>query len=502
MPAAAFLSIWVSSIHGTTRAFGDNASVFKPAANSRLQENRQTHIRMPHAAGSYYPETSDQLFSLVGSMMAAASYMGCKGVKAILVPHAGYAYGGSVAAASFKQIDAAFKRVFILGSDHSGNVPLKRVSLPTYSHYAIPSAAIPISPILAELRPDPMFMSNHDAHNQHIVETALPFLHYIKGQPQIPDYAIIPMILGQMDTKSAKALAEKLYRYADANTLFIFSLDLSHGQKGNAARQQDLRTIQTVLSLDSQSLSESETYGNQVLSTMVELAKVSKWEPAFLKYINSADTSGDRDEGAGYGSIVFHQPFALTSAERKALLRHARFAIASNLGEKIPSTIGSYLADSYPILRLPKGVFVTLEKNGKLRGCIGELFPRSDLEEAVRRCAVKSATEDPRFSPVSLRELDTLTISISVLEFPRRIENENPRMLPKLLNQGKDGLILVYKGRQSTFLPKVWEDLPDPVSFLSQLCLKQGSPADCWQSQAAVFFRYGTYDFSESTAAH
>ena len=190
-------------------------------------------------------------------------------------------------------------------------------------------------------------------------------------------------------------------------------------------------------------------------------------------------------------------PFSLTIKEKEYLLTLARTTIKEFLESQTVKNPDKEFLDQHPVFRIPRGVFVTLKKGEKLRGCIGELFPQRPLYEGVQNCAIKSATQDNRFPPVTCEELEDLTLSISILSFPTRIKTENASSLLTALTPGKDGVILIYNGRQSTFLPKVWEDIPKPDDFLSHLCQKQGSPADCWQKKETVSYRYGTYDFSE-----
>jgi len=480
---------------GRTLAATQSAQVTSPSESGTPARS----VRPASAAGTYYPADPVDLYDRVKKMMGSAPKAGCRGVRAVLVPHGGYAYSGHVAAASFREVETDFRRVFLLAANHNSQVNLEGVSLPAHTHYAIPSTEIPLSPVVNDLLSHPLFSSEPDTHSHHMIEASLPFLYSLRGRPPHPGFTIVPMILGRMDATAIAQLSRLLADYADPQTLFVFSVDLSHSRRYDEARKLDMNTIQSIMSLDPEALARAETDGNQVLFTMVELAMSNGWEPSFLKYQNSGDVTGDRNRVVGYGSIVFHEPFALSPEERRGLLAMARSAIAASLDGRSPDGPDRAFLESHPILRIPKGVFVTLEKQGRLRGCIGELIPRGSLHEAVRRCAVKSATEDPRFPPVAPRELNTVTISISVLAFPRRIRIDTPASLPRALRPGEDGIILVYKGRQSTFLPKVWEDIPSPVDFLSRLCVKQGSPTDCWRRTGIVLYRYGAYDFGEET---
>ncbi|UCF81160.1 MAG: AmmeMemoRadiSam system protein B [Acidobacteriota bacterium] len=458
---------------------------------------RVRNVRPAYAAGKFYPEDTEELFDMAGQMFSNAQFVGLKGCRAILVPHAGYVYSGEVAAVSFRQLDKNFRRAFILAANHSGEADFKGVSIPLVTHYAVPGAEVPLSDIAEELRADPLFTHEPLAHRDHMIELELPFLHLLRGQPDEPDFSIVPMILGRMDTEDSERLAEILHRYSDDETIFVFSVDLSHFFDDQRARNLDAYTIRSIMSQDRDALSRATTDGNHVLLTMLGLAERGGWEATNLGYRNSGDVSGDKSRVVGYTAITFHEPFSLSAEEQKLLLALAREGIGEYLESgRLKGPERTRLAQ-HPILRIPRGVFVTLEKNGRLRGCIGDLFPRGPLFESVLSCGVKSAVQDRRFSPVTREELDQLTISVSVLEFPRPVEVASPLDYLKVLRPGKDGVILLYRGGQSTFLPYVWKDISDPVEFLARLCQKQGAPPNCWRDRQAALLRYGAYEFSE-----
>ena len=459
--------------------------------------NMPVNVRPPAAAGLFYPAEPEKLYKKISDLLSASKPLKLQDVRAVLVPHAGYRYSGDVAAASFREVVKDFQRVFILAANHAGEAAFKGVSLPAFSHYEIPGAKIPLSGIVDELLTDPLFVQEPASHTKYIIEVELPFLYGLKGKPQEPDFTIIPMILGQMDKGSINKLAEILNRYADDKTLFVFSVDLSHFYKDSKAKQLDNFTVQSILSRDSSALSKSTADGPQVLLTMVQLAELNGWESTLLKYKNSGAVSGDLSNVVGYAAIAFHKPFSLTPAEKTELLKLARTAIEEYLLKNRSSTTDPALLEKHSILKIPRGVFVTLKKEGQLRGCIGDIISSTPLHEGIQLCAIRSAVKDSRFSPVTLDELDNVVISISVLEFPTQVKVTSPMDYPKVLRPGKDGIILVHKGKRSTYLPQVWDDLPDPVQFLSRLCLKQGSPANCWQDKETVLFRYGAFEFGE-----
>jgi AmmeMemoRadiSam system protein A len=155
------------------------------------------------------------------------------------------------------------------------------------------------------------------------------------------------------------------------------------------------------------------------------------------------------------------------------------------------------LTRRFPKLSTQRACFVTLRREGQLRGCIGSLEPRRPLAEDVQHNAVSAAIHDTRFQPVEESELSSLRYSISVLDLPRPLQGVTAVDLPAYLGRHRPGVIIEYRGRRSTFLPSVWEELADPESFLSRLCLKQGSPSDCWKESDVRISTYGSIYFAE-----
>ncbi len=137
-----------------------------------------------------------------------------------------------------------------------------------------------------------------------------------------------------------------------------------------------------------------------------------------------------------------------------------------------------------------RGVFVTLEIFGQLRGCIGNISPVYPLEEAVRRNALNAAFDDPRFMPLAGEEFKDVEIEISVLTVPKKLKYGSVEELLKKLQPLKDGVILKKGYHEATYLPQVWEDLSDKEAFLSSLCTKAGMRSDEWRSVGVEVFTY------------
>jgi AmmeMemoRadiSam system protein A len=183
----------------------------------------------------------------------------------------------------------------------------------------------------------------------------------------------------------------------------------------------------------------------------------------------------------------------------RALLAIARRAIGAELGA--PDRIGTERSwrehEAHPALDAPGATFVTLFRQGMLRGCIGTLEATRALAADVRANAVAAAFADPRFPNLGADEfLDTL-VEISLLSAPEAITTDSERGLLDRLRPGVDGVVLEYAGRRATFLPQVWESLPEPADFLAELRRKAALPIDFW-SPAVKVSRYGVVKWRES----
>ncbi len=185
----------------------------------------------------------------------------------------------------------------------------------------------------------------------------------------------------------------------------------------------------------------------------------------------------------------------LTPSEKSTLLKLARKTIeCAVVNKKLPSLSQEELTDN---LRAPGAVFVTLTIGGDLRGCIGSLQAYRPLVEDVQQHALDAAFNDYRFGPVSEIEVPLLEIEISCLSAPELLVYSSPEELPKVLKPNEDGVVLREGGKSATFLPQVWEQLPDPDSFLSHLCQKMGAPADLWRRKMLEVSIYHVEEFHE-----
>jgi uncharacterized protein len=186
----------------------------------------------------------------------------------------------------------------------------------------------------------------------------------------------------------------------------------------------------------------------------------------------------------------------LSEEERQLLLNLARQTIDRvTRGGLLPEID---LAELPPRLAEPGVCFVTLTtRSGALRGCIGALEVRLPLALDVCQHAAAAALEDYRFVPVRPEEVDDLQIEISRLTPPQPLHYQTPDELLQCLRPMQDGVVLHDGPRRATFLPQVWEKIPDPVVFLSNLCHKMGASSDLWKRKPLVVEIYQVEEFHE-----
>jgi AmmeMemoRadiSam system protein A len=186
----------------------------------------------------------------------------------------------------------------------------------------------------------------------------------------------------------------------------------------------------------------------------------------------------------------------LTAAERSQLLCLARQALQEVVcGNLLPPLDLNCLPAR---LQAPGASFVTLTRMSQLRGCIGALEPYLPLAEDVREHTAGAALQDYRFPPVIPTELPEIKIEISRLTLPQPLEYTSPDDLLRLLRPEIDGVIVRDGFMRATFLPQVWQKLPDPAQFLGHLCQKMGVSPNLWRSKPLTVQVYQVEKFLES----
>lgn len=188
----------------------------------------------------------------------------------------------------------------------------------------------------------------------------------------------------------------------------------------------------------------------------------------------------------------------LSPDERTLLLKLARQSIeAAATGQSLPQVT----LDGFPLsLRQPAACFVTLYIGGDLRGCTGTLVARAPLAEEVIQTAAQTALYDPRFASVTPDELPSIDIEISVLTAPQKLDVPSADDLPRLIRPGIDGVTLSKGLHRATFLPQVWDKIPDPIEFLNMLCQKMGLSPQAWRAPGMQVEVYQVEEFAEQSS--
>lgn len=185
----------------------------------------------------------------------------------------------------------------------------------------------------------------------------------------------------------------------------------------------------------------------------------------------------------------------LSDEEKKILLRLARQSLEAAVNQQTAPRLDKQELTSK--LKEPGASFVTLTIRGMLRGCVGALEPYQGLAEDVCEHAVAAGLQDFRFRPVKPEELDQIEIEVSRLTMPQPLQYSTPETLVEKLHPGIDGVVLRDGMRRATFLPQVWEKLPDPVEFLEHLCAKMGADPGIWRRKRLEVLVYQVEEFHE-----
>ena len=389
--------------------------------------------------------------------------------KALIVPHAGYVYSGAVAASAYDLLHSGrgmVRRVVLLGPCH--RVAVRGLALPEARAFDTPLGRVPVDEqAVQRIRGLPQVLVSAATHAQeHALEVQLPFLQRVLGE-----FSLVPLVVGSVAPEKVAEVLERLW--GGAETLIVISSDLSHYHAYEEARRIDGTTVQAVLGFDS-GISHEQACGATPVAGALIAAKRRGLRPRLLDCRNSGDTAGGKDQVVGYASFALEAESAGYGAEHgRTLLRIARASIEESLG----STSGALRAEE-PWLRERRASFVTLQQDGRLRGCIGSLEAQRPLGEDVAASARAAAFNDPRFANLASAELPRTDIEVSLLSVAKRIIFESRAELISQLRPGIDGVIVeeggAEPGRRATFLPQVWEGLPDPEQFLAHLMQKAG----------------------------
>lgn len=184
---------------------------------------------------------------------------------------------------------------------------------------------------------------------------------------------------------------------------------------------------------------------------------------------------------------------ALTNSEKQYLLKLAYSTIFQKLSGK---KVADFKKPDSSVFNEKRGCFVTLHLDNNLRGCIGNIEPVYKLTTGIEKNALNAAFSDPRFAPLSLEEFNRIDIEISILTIPKKLIFSSEKDLLQKLKPHQHGIIISKKYHSATYLPQVWEQLPDKKDFLSNLCIKAGLEKNAWKHKDIIIKTYSAEYFS------
>jgi MEMO1 family protein len=467
-------------------------------------------VKEPNVAGAFYSADPKELSDSIDYYDQSTGPVPTdRKVLIAISPHAGYPYSGPVAAYTYKAIARNhYKTIVIIGPSHY--FPFEGISVWPRGGFKTPLGIVPVDEDFAQalLKENPksfQFLS-YVYEREHAIEVELPFL-----QKTFDHVKIVPILMGNPNPQVCRDLAvalDKLIGQRD-DVLILISSDMSHYYTYDVANSMDALTLQAIKAIDPEKFFEGniarrmEMCGFVPMTTALIYAKLRGiTHVEVLKHANSGDTSGDKTRVVGYSSVIFYNDLlgqndseetgntALSPTEKKELLRIARSSIEAFVRTGKAPDIRSTDAR----LNEVQGAFVTITKHGALRGCIGNIIGQEPLYETVRDMAVAAASQDPRFSPLTVAELKDIDLEISVLSKPRRVKDASE------IELGKHGVIVSENGHQGVFLPQVATETGwSKEEFLSQLCSqKAGLPPDAWKDPDIALYVFTADVFAEN----
>lgn len=473
------------------------------------------NVRKSVIAGSWYPGDKAKLAADLGKYLDSAQpHPGKAELLGVIVPHAGYQYSGPVAAHAYQNLTGIrIKTVVMVGPSHRAY--FSGAAVYAAGAWETPLGRVPVDADLAQriIARDSAYL--HDlpaAHaEEHSLEIQLPFLQTVLA----PGFAIVPVMLFDHSPAACERLAQALAGAVQGrdDVLLLASSDLSHYHPDAQAKKLDKLVADAVAAYDPEQLAADLALekceacgGGPIVAVMQACRSLGADAAVVYDYRTSGDVVGDRTQVVGYlaaglyrsqgkmknekskmqgerangGTGNGEQPGKLTPGEKKELFRIAHAAIEAEVkGERKPK-----FTPLTPVLSELRGVFVTLKKGGRLRGCIGYIEGVKPLYAAVAEMAVAAATGDPRFPQVTKAELPELEYEISVLTPRRQIGD------PSEFEVGRHGIIVQRDGRSGVFLPQVApEEGWDRETTLTYLCAhKAGLPGDAWKDKRTKLF--------------
>ncbi len=430
--------------------------------------------RKPVVAGRFYPDSTNELHKEIDDLYNSALKLTTEKAEAegeilaIISPHAGYVFSGTVAASAYTVLKnrKKIKRVFLIGSSHYAWY--EGVSIYFKGFYSTPLGNVEVDTELATklLDDNAIFNFRLEAHaHEHSLEVQLPFLQYF-----LDDFKIVPILIGGQSAEMPKKIAKILTPYLGGENLFVISSDLSHYPEYNDALKVDKNTIEALCSnnpeifLDQLKENEHKKYNNlatsmcgwtSALTLLYMTASLDGVSFIPILYQNSGEIPiyGDKSRVVGYQSVAIYQKVNVKDDSKSISKEDENFLLSVARNSIINIIRGSgaekYIANIPEKYKKPQGAFVSIYVDNELRGCIGRIESDNPLYETIEQTAVSAATHDSRFVSLKPDELDKMKIEISILSPLKKIASID-EIIP-----GKHGILIRKDYRSGTFLPQV-----------------------------------------------
>ena len=429
-------------------------------------------IKEPSVAGSFYSADADTLEKQIQTFASESKNKYEYKTRAVIVPHAGLVYSGRLAYEGISQLDKNIKNIFIFAPAH--RVGFEGLALSSFDKWKTPFGEITVNQgICFELIEKYGAKYNDEAFApEHSVEIEVPIIQKI-----LEDVKIIPILLGKTDFSIVTKIIEKYYPNNENG--FIISSDLSHFLTDENARKLDSQTAQMIETGNINGFRYDQACGALAIAGLVEFANKNSYSIIRIDMTNSSAATSDKSSVVGYGCWFLYE------GDKNEFIKQYHSDFVINLVKTIlkASFTKEKITINYPqILDEFGACFVTLEKFGQLRGCIGSIIAHQPLIFDLVNHAKDAAFNDHRFHPVTEAELNDIKVSVSILTDPKKIEFTDEQDLLDKMVPNVDGIIIKDKQYQAVYLPVVWEQLPDKKEFLNSLKMKAGLSPDYFSS--------------------
>lgn len=442
-------------------------------------------VKPSAVAGKFYTSGKEELVAQIETFSKNFSNHYEYRSRAVIVPHAGYYYSGMLAYSGIKHLKKDVKNVFIIAPTHY--VGFEGLALSKYESWETPLGEIEVSREINNQIIKKFYYSDfldEAFESEHSVEVQVPFIQSI-----LPGAKIIPILVGQVENEKISKLID--YFWDDKENAFVISSDLSHFLPAKEARKVDNLTAEMIETADVEKFNREQACGSGGVCGLTGFVKDRGFSLVRVGMYNSGDVTGDNSKVVGYGSWFLYEGGKTHFIKKyfsDLLMKICKKSILAGIEDKEPDL--DY--EEMPPVLFEKGAcFVTLEKHGSLRGCIGSIVAHQSLIEDLVKNAYNAAFSDPRFMPVEADEFNDLSIAISLLSAPEKMTFKDEDDLLTQIVQGEDGIIIKDGMHQAVYLPSVWEQLPDKKMFLNSLKQKAGLSATHF-SETFEAFRYKT----------